>query len=120
MRNLNAFIFVTLLIFSSCKEKEDTNHSDEARELFSLSAELIQSISREIAVASDSSSVDSLSKVFEKKITDINFMVPPQTDLKLTEQENDSLFKLMKLMKTISQEKLSSLAVIESPDSITE
>lgn len=101
----------------ACNRKEDTMKSEEARDLFSNSAKFIQSINRSMMSATDSSYVDSLSKVFEKGITDVNFSFPPQTDFKLTEQENDSLFKLMEEMRCIKQEKLKSFVSSDSEDS---
>lgn len=117
MKRITAFV-LTYSLLISCNKKEDKNNSDEARELFQQTTMLIDDISRKISQASDSATIDSLSKFYEKKITDINFSFPPQTDLILTEQENDSIFKLMEEMRKLKNERLCSFILIESHDSI--
>ena len=99
------FSFILISLFS-CKEKHKTISSQEAEELFNNSAELIINVTSQINQACDSAAVDSLYAVYEKKITDINFSVPPETDLKLTEQENDSLFRLQQRLNLIVKMRL--------------
>lgn len=111
--------FICLLVaisfsVSSCAQKEDTEKNEVARELFSRSADLILDITRQIKLAPDSTSVDSLSEIYEKRITDINFDFPPQTDLKLNEIENDSLFHLINLMRKEITFRLQDLSVAQA------
>lgn len=109
--------FLLLFLFIACGKNNDSDNYEEARLLFSQSAELIIDTTQKIELSNDSSAIDSLSRLYEKKITDINFSIPPETDLKLTEQENDSLFKLMVNMQRTKEDKLKKLA--ESlPDTI--
>lgn len=105
------WLVMTSLLFFSCHKKEETDNNVEAEILFENSIELIKDYTYQIKNASDSAQIDSLSKTLEKKITEINFSVPPQTDLKLSEEENDSIFKLMKIMKTEQENKLKSFAL---------
>ena len=88
--------FLSLVIFVSCNKKNETENIDEARLLFSQSVELIREYENNIKNAKDILELESISNIFEKKFTDLNFLFPPETDYKLTEQENDSLFKLLK------------------------
>lgn len=124
MKNLNLRInsFLLLSLFlGACSEKLEDKSEVEARQLFSDSAETIISFSKKIESSSDSMSVDSLSEVFEKRITELNFKYAPEIDYKLTEQENDSLYKLMVNFKDLTKRKLEELA--EKPevaDTITE
>ena len=118
MKHIVMTCFIMLAFLSACKKKEDITQYDEARYLFDESTKLIQTVTADIAVATDSISIDSLSKVFEKKIVEINFSYPPQTDLKLTEQENDSIYKLMQTMLALKEEKLSSFSKIIETDTI--
>ena len=106
------FSFIILVFFlTSCEKKESNDNSEEARQLFSESADLILDITSKINSASDSTTIDSLSRLYEKRITDINFSYPAETDLKLTEQENDSLFKLIVSMKNVKSDKLQKLSI---------
>lgn len=65
-----------------------------------------------MAIASDSSQIDSLSKIYEKKITEINFSLPSQIDYKLTEEENDSIFKMIEYMIKIKKERLETFKTV--------
>lgn len=99
----------SLLHFYSCKPEVKSEKDEEARELFRQSAELLNEATQKISFAKDSMEIDSLSLNYEKRITDINFSFPPKTDYKLTEQENDSLFKLIKILQDIKELKLEDL-----------
>lgn len=114
---ISALLFLSL--FSSCKKRDQSNNIEEARELFNNSVELIHETIEKINLSQDSLMVDSLQKDFEKRIVEINFSFPPETDLKLTEEENDSLFSLMKEMRQLTDKKLEDLS-ISIPDSIPE
>lgn len=94
------------IICISCEKKKDNETFEESRNLFNQSEEVINSFIFQISQASDSLTIDSLSQACEKRIVDINFSFPPQTDLKLTEQENDSLFRLMTELISVKDIKL--------------
>lgn len=109
----NKFIIIVLSLFSlfSCHKTEQMDNNQESRELFLQSEMLIKTTIMEIYESKDSLEVDSLSNAFEKKITDINFVYAPGTDLKLTEEENDSLFKLLERMTHVKSKKLLDLSL---------
>ncbi|MCH5224757.1 MAG: hypothetical protein J1D77_02115 [Muribaculaceae bacterium] len=116
-------IFLAAIILASCGSKEVSSDNPEARKLFSLSAETIETFIQKTSVSKDSLEIDSLDKVYEKKMTEINFSVPPSTDYQLTEQENDSLYKLQLHLLEIRENKLKefsfkSLGNEEAADSI--
>ena len=94
------------LILISCKKTGKIDEGEEARELFKESSSLLIKVIDQIKLANDSLTIDSLQNFFEKKLVEINFSFPPQTDLKLTEEENDSIFKLMQKLKIESSYKL--------------
>ena len=89
----------------------DNTKSEEARQLFQESSELIMDITSKMQTASDSITLDSLSQYLEKRLTDVNFSFPPETDYQLTEEENDSIFKLMRLMEKTYAERLEYLSL---------
>ena len=109
---------------NSCKQQEETTYGEYEEKLFTESASLIQEFIGEFREAVDSLEIDSLNEAFDKRIVEINFSVPPETDLKLTEQDNDSLFNLLKIMRKERDSRLKELAkpypdtipVYESPD----
>ena len=95
---------------SGCQKKEESKDNNEARELFMKSADLLIDFTDKIEGSQDSSSIDSLLQLYDKKSVDLNFSVPPGTDYKLTEQENDSLFKLLQNMKRIVEIKFENFS----------
>lgn len=105
-------ILFLVIFLTSCEKREDKIVNEDARRLFNESAQMIADITTKVQNATDSSGIDSLNRIFEKRITEINFSVPSETDLKLTEEENDSIFKLMKELKKQMSEKLISFSVV--------
>lgn len=115
----NIVFFIIPLICFGCNKNHKTETGEEARILFSKSADLIKEYQQKLLQAKDSASLDSLSEQFEKKIIDINFSVSPETDLKLTEQENDSLYNLLSVIQNIKSNKLLEFSIIKK-DTIQE
>ena len=71
-------------------------------------------------MANDTATVDSLAMAYDKKLTEVNFSVPFLTDVKLTEQENDSLKKLINNFVKTKAAKMKELSRhnVTSPDTI--
>ena len=91
--------FLSAIILFSCKKNDNNMVDNDHILLFSQSAELIKEFTTGISAASDSLTVDSLMFELDHRLANINFSFPALTDLKLTEQENDSLIKLMSVLK---------------------
>ena len=106
-------------MFFSCGEKENRNGEEEAHWLFTESAETILQFTQMVSTANDSLKIDSLNNLLEKKLVDLNFNVPPNTDLKMSEQENDSLYRIMAEYRKLKAERYEALSVIHN-DSIKE
>lgn len=106
-------LIFSLFFLNACKKKEISEKVDESQSLFQQSVNLIIEITNQYKESKDSLAIDSLNRLFEKRITDINFSVPPETDYKLTEQDNDSLYKLIQSMKEIKDKRLLELSKIK-------
>lgn len=119
LTKISPIIIIGIFFLFSCHNKTLQDQREEARKLFEQSADLISQCIENVNNAKDSMEVSNVNEFFEKKITDINFSVPPKTDLKLSEQENDSLFKLLQIYKKTQIIKLKELSIIEI-DSIDE
>ena len=114
-----AIYFIILIItLGSCGKAEVGEEDKEVNFLFTKSSELIIEFRDKISNANDSLTIDSLSQLFERYITEINFSVDPYTDLKLSEQENDSIFSLLESFTKTKKEKLEILS--EVTDTISE
>lgn len=103
-------LFIGSLLFSACGKNESTVKNEDAERLFNESVKVISYFDSRIKMAKDSTEMDSLFNQYEKQITDLNFSVAPQTDFKLSEEENDSLFKLMEQLVATKNEKLRMLS----------
>ena len=99
-----SLLYMSLLF--SCSEKKGSHGNEAAETLFENSVATIQEFTKKMSVAKDTAEVEQLLEHFDKQITDVNFSVPPETDLKLTEQENDSLVKLLIALKNLKEERL--------------
>lgn len=116
---LSFIIFLIVCPFViSCGNKKESRRSGDADVLFTQSVNLLNQITQQLTFAKDSLSVDSLSDLFEKKIVEINFSVSPETDLNLTEQENDSLSNLYRKYLSIKSAKLIEFSITYN-DSVT-
>ena len=111
MKSITFLPVLLIFAFSSCGSKENKERNSEADDLFNKSVQTIIESTLKIKNASDSIEVDSISEAFEKRIIEINFSVSAETDLKLNEQENDSLYKLLNNFRNLKEEKLRELSI---------
>lgn len=84
-------VIVAAGLLAGCSAPGDNENEREAGDLFRESYALIKSYTDSLAKAPDSAAVASLSEHFENKITRLNFKYRADTDLEMTEQENDTL-----------------------------
>ncbi len=75
-----------------------------ADQLFEKSANVIKGYTDSLANVADSATLRRLKDGFNEKMSKINFQFPADTDLKLSEEENDSLIRLIdRLVETIRE-----------------
>lgn len=96
-------VFLTLLaiISSSCKREEKDSLSDTSQMLFQKSEQLLRVYIDSIKNAKDSLALNNIIKNFDGKITNLNYDFPPDTDLGMSEEENDSLITLYKKLEKV-------------------
>lgn len=115
MKKINSFrliiiIALTVLATPGCiRNNSETSH-EAAGKLFEKSIKLLSIYTDSIHSASDSASVESLIHTYEYKINAVNFEFPPDTDLRLTEEENDSLIKMTDRLVCARKERLKALS----------
>lgn len=113
------FFIFCILGLVSCQEKKKVSDMGNANILFVKTTQLLIEKTSEIEQLSDSMALIGLEEEINKALTTINFSVPPQTDFLLSEQENDSIIKLMENFKESLQERYKALsATIYLTDSI--
>ncbi|MBD5289094.1 MAG: hypothetical protein HDS26_00220 [Bacteroides sp.] len=105
------FVAFTLLgcYMSGCRNESEKNRTGEARALFEASAAMIRSYTDSLRVAKDSASVQELTDHFENAIAKLNFSYPPDTDVALSEYENDTLAMLIDRYLEARQSRLKEL-----------
>lgn len=85
----------------SCSSNEKTDDHDVAHLLFEKSVRMIEVYIDSLKNAPDSAALQQISINFNTKMTTLNYEFPPDTDLELNEDENDSLIRMHKrLVKT--------------------
>lgn len=94
---MRVFFFMLLIIalsFGSCVRKESHSLRDEAIALYNDSRQLTETYIDSIENAGDSATLLGIASRFEEKLAKVNFHYPANTDLEITEDENDTLSTL--------------------------
>lgn len=96
MKNKSIYASVMLIAFLSlsCSHKEEDTLRPAARELFMQTRSLLSAYSDSIVHAADSASLARIDLHFQERLTSINSAVPPNTDMHLTQGENDTIYQL--------------------------
>ena len=82
------------LFLGACAEKQTDTLSPEARALFRESAAHIRAYTDSMGKVNDTLSWVTIDRRFEERLAKINFKFPPDTDLRLSQGENDTLYSL--------------------------
>lgn len=92
--NIIAMFVVALAVVGCAQEKKKKDRSG-ADEMFRRIASLTSNFTTKVAEAADSAAWSELCTQFEDSLDRINFAYPPDTDLLLTEGQNDTIHALM-------------------------
>lgn len=112
------FLFFGLLLLMSCNTNEKKVVADSSELLFQKSVDLINLYLDSIQAAKDSLQYEIIVRNFNWKITSLNYDFPPDTDLLLSEEENDSLIKLYKKLERVKLHKDSIIMNRIKQDSV--
>lgn len=100
MKSYSFISALLLILLSSCIHADSNEKNDESNLLFRKSVQLLNTYIDSIENCTDSLTLQNLRRNFDNKITSLNFEFPPDTDLDMSEEENDSLIVLYKKMKS--------------------
>lgn len=121
MRSLLCVILAAAvsLVTVGCGNGKKVKDRTEAHELFEAVTSLTKSYTARVAVATDSVTWAMLCEEYEDSLDKVNFSFPPDTDLMLTEGQNDTITSLLATYVRVRDERIHSLLhPVESPDSI--
>lgn len=94
--------------FGCTQEKKNKDRSD-ANEMFGRICKLTKEYTVKLTESQDSSSWADICIEFEDKLDKINFSYPPDTDLLLTEGQNDTIHALMLEYINAREERIHSI-----------
>ncbi|MDE7421260.1 MAG: hypothetical protein K2N35_13760 [Muribaculaceae bacterium] len=96
MRNTSIIILLGLICTLGCTKENKTKDRSEATDMFHRICKLTKEYSEKLNNAPDSSAWAAACSEYEDKLDKISFSYPPDTDLLLTEGQNDTIHALMK------------------------
>lgn len=111
-------VSIVAILGFSCHRNTNSEYSDIAHQLFMKSMYLTEQYIDSMENAIDSTSLLNIVANFNAKLTKLNYQFPPDTDLDLSEEENDSLIRMFKHLDAIVDKKLKKFAGILPGDSI--
>lgn len=109
-RIASAAFLVSLLalcpIFGGCTSQSDDSHKADAAALFDSLHRLTRRYADSIKSAPDSAAAAALFRRYETRLEKIAFSAPPETDLYMTEGQNDTLYMLQGRLVKIYRKKI--------------
>lgn len=115
---LSVVALASITGYVSCRNGKDDNGHAMARQLFMKSVSLIRTYTDSIGNVSDSASFQRMTRGFEDNIVKVNFQFPPDTDLRMTQEENDSLINMLDSLVAVIHRKEKELGKALAVDSI--
>lgn len=100
---------VTIFALASCGNKETEVGQKDTSVLFTETLRLSESYKREMARANDTLCLDSLIQELGMKLDSLNFAIEADTDLALTEGENDTISVTLLTMREFYEKRKREL-----------
>ncbi len=97
MRKIWVAAAIAAVGMSATNCSKETKHKDRsnAKDMYERICELTKEYTEKVADSPDSASWAAICVEFEDKLDKVNFNYPPDTDLLLTEGQNDTIYSLM-------------------------
>lgn len=104
----------SLCVLPACRNSGENHDHAVAEQLFQKSLRLIELYTDSMKNVSDSASYRRMKNDFDEKLAKVNFQFPADTDLHLTQEENDSLAKILDKFVKLVKEKGEGLNANDS------
>ncbi len=95
MRNTLKIALLAFICGFGCTQEKKLKDRSEATDMFNRICKLTKEYTEKLTDAPDSSSWATACSEYEDKLDKISFSYPPDTDLLLTEGQNDTIHSLM-------------------------
>lgn len=102
MSVLSVFLFSSM----SCRHRKGDEEKDDSDRLYYSTLNLIKLYSDSLKTASDSLTVQEMFTRFNAELDSLNFSVDPDTDLLLSEGENDTMFIELSSLRKLYENRL--------------
>lgn len=113
-RGIMPLFMVSLCGMAGCGNSGEKYDHAVAQQLFQKSVRLIELYTDSMKNVSDSATYRRLRDSFDDKLSKVNFQFPADTDLHLTQEENDSLMRMLDKFVKMVNEKGKSLNATDS------
>lgn len=118
MRHSAIFLFL-ILIVSACgvrEEGDSREHRQEARRLYSETLRMARTYTDSLKAAPDSATATAAFGRFNTNLDSLSMTVEPNTDLLLTEGENDTIIIMLTAVRRAYEERLEELVATPAAD----
>lgn len=105
-------------MFSCGSKNEGTQEISYADRLYASSIKLAKLYRDSVARATDSASTEQLFSNFNMRHTELVFSFPADTELTLSETQNDTIFEQFVALRALYNRKLQDLAYKAEPDTV--
>lgn len=107
------FLFTVLAILGTvlagCKSESKEKDRSDADKMFARICKLTKEYTEKLSEAPDSATWAEVYNEFEDKLEKISFSYPPDTDLLLTEGQNDTIQNLLEEIVKVKKEKIHDI-----------
>lgn len=104
-----ALISALCIGICGCAREKSTQDRGEASEMYVLICKLTKEYTERLETSPDSADWAEVCTEFEDKLDKINFSYPPDTDLLLTEGQNDTIHLLMQAYVKAREERIHGI-----------
>lgn len=108
-RHLAVLFMPALILSAGCRNQGNERDHAMAAQLFAKSKALIELYTDSVKNVADSASFLRMINAFDNKLSKVNFQFPPDTDLDLTFEENDSIIRMLDKYVEIVEKKRAEI-----------
>lgn len=111
MKKIFIFTVIAIICFAlaGCKTESNVKDRSDADKMFARICKLTQEYTEKLSEAPDSATWAEIYNEFEDKLEKISFSYPPDTDLLLTEGQNDTIQNLLVEIVKVKKEKIHDI-----------